>query len=613
MSEGGRIFAERLNPQSENFQAAIKTLSRPPERELTEQDKFEVLTFEQSLARGEVPFGILAPDRVRHIEKGIPELSDTVKDSRICIDYFMQDEVFTELFPDQYPETLEQKRFIVQQQFARTHPDKATRKAWKSHRIRSQRYARTMLEQQVSRRLEDSPGEEGDPILFRVLENPQEFLDKATSAKDLRGYLRDIDKQLGSGRLDSAKKIMLDLHRERVNTMIASLYRHGITLLNQDRWGNILTDEQREQFFAALPALRPGVNRNIVMDESGIIDHERLAGKLDRLDRFMNGVDRTEAGHDRIGRALRDVAERQEQPPIEHPDYVYADVDPELLRTRKVDAAELAEMARQVLGAYGLLSEVEEYDKKRKGRAADNKWQVVIDDEATSSTVSVTPRRGIIEIPAKFNRTLNNISPAGALPCLDHEITHVIQAENGEKLGLGLFKGASGARSGAWFEGGAVSWETVSQERLFGQDRGVNLFYLAALEKRLDGGSMTDSAEAAARMYMRQHPEVSQESAVAHTVDRTMRLFRNGGELTLGTRYAAETSVLEYAEQAILADALPRDMWHLFYIGKVSLGDLAKLHSLGLIQKEKLLLPERLPSDILEPYVRENILSKPGQ
>ena len=42
MSEGIRVFPERLNPEGEEFRGAIEALSRPPERELSEEDRLEV-------------------------------------------------------------------------------------------------------------------------------------------------------------------------------------------------------------------------------------------------------------------------------------------------------------------------------------------------------------------------------------------------------------------------------------------------------------------------------------------------------------------------------------------------------------------------------------------
>jgi hypothetical protein len=64
MSEGIRIFPERLNPQGEEFSRAIEALSRPPERELSEEDRFEIKVFEHALANGEVPFGVLSPENI---------------------------------------------------------------------------------------------------------------------------------------------------------------------------------------------------------------------------------------------------------------------------------------------------------------------------------------------------------------------------------------------------------------------------------------------------------------------------------------------------------------------------------------------------------------------
>lgn len=119
MSEGLRLYPERLNPDSSEFQATIEAISRPPERELSAEDRFEVQTFEHALANGEVPFGLVAPERVRQPIATLNALEELqVDEKKYCLDYFIQDDVFYTVFPEASETPTGDRRAYARQQLA---------------------------------------------------------------------------------------------------------------------------------------------------------------------------------------------------------------------------------------------------------------------------------------------------------------------------------------------------------------------------------------------------------------------------------------------------------------------------------------------------------------
>ena len=615
MSEGIRVFPERLNPEGEEFRGAIEALSRPPERELSEEDRFEVASFEHALANGEVPFGVLSPENIRKPEKSMREIYDmSIREEKYCVEYFLQPEVFAEHFPEGHDVSEEQRASYVRAEMARRIID-SERRPKLEVLSESKLFARKILENHL-RQLDEtgSYDAETDPSYERGLRDPELFLEKAEALRDMRGYYRDVQKQASSigGKNAELKKELLTMHVERVNLLTAAVYREALTLIRQDREGYILSDTQKERMKVALPALRRRTDREESV-EAGFVDRESFARFLDRIDKFISGIDREgDKGH--IPEVLRQLRETYEFKKGEtRQNYTYTVVDPELLKQRKVSAEELRQMVEMTLAEYGLLSEQKDYDPESDEPAPDGKWRAVIDPKASRKTLGVTSIKRCVMIPQKFGRTLGQARPAGALPVLDHEITHVLQNHNAELLGLELFSTLGAARSSGWLEAGGVATETASLDALFGKDRRVNFTYLAALEKRLEGGTMVECAHEFLKVRRRDDPEGDYGKAVKGAIGGALRLYNSGGELTHGTPYVARSGALEYAEQKVLADALPEDQRWMLYIGKSSLQSIATLYRLGWIEKEKLLIPERLPSAIVEPLVRENILATSGQ
>ncbi len=193
--------------------------------------------------------------------------------------------------------------------------------------------------------------------------------------------------------VDVAKRLMLQLHRERLNTLIAASYRDAITLIEQDRIGNVLNDEQRTNLFRSLPGLATS-NKDTLLDDAQLVDKERFARTLSRIDHFINGVDKNR-DYSPVSQALLDLREHYSSNEVQG-EYEYQDIDPEVLKSKIINAKELAEMFRLVLTEYGLLSTDTSYDPKSTKRAEDGLWKVVIDPRASRKTLAINSLKGAV-------------------------------------------------------------------------------------------------------------------------------------------------------------------------------------------------------------------------
>jgi hypothetical protein len=97
-----------------------------------------------------------------------------------------------------------------------------------------------------------------------------------------------------------------------------------------------------------------------------------------------------------------------------------------------------------------------DYDKDRSGRAPDELWQVVDDPSVTN--LSVDGQQGVIRVSfgKRGERELASLTPAGAVPVLDHEFTHLIQHENKQRIGLAITDKVGMDRADIVQEAGAI-------------------------------------------------------------------------------------------------------------------------------------------------------------
>ncbi len=591
------LYPERPSEMAESYVKAIETFHRAPEFELNPEEKAEVQAFEQALCRGEFPQGFeFLSSRTELPPKNIAEIvTQTAGLKTFCVDWYMQTtEGIQTLQKLGYEGNLTQIN-EVKSFLARAIP-RAKAEGMNTHQKISRTWAEDQLVETLKNRLENGKTEIKDPEFLTLIENPQAVIDKISDARKLKSFYKNIESTLrhqpGSNVTD-AKLVFLTMHRERINDQIANLYRQAIPLLNQYRLApEVLTSSQVEDLTDSFPVLK----------SADTTDMEKMARLFSMIDKFITGIDaengfgQISAEIERLEIALQNQSQKAE--------FQASDTDSEKLANERVDAEQMKALIQKILREYGLLSSEEKYSVKDKGRPADNLWRAVI--SKVQKSFSVNSSKGVVWIPISFNRTLKQKKPTGVLPLLDHEITHVLQHENAAKLGIGLMKVDRGARGSLWFETGATRNETEAYSKYFGIERGTNFNYLKAMQKQLDGGSISECAEVFYESLLNSGDVTDTEEAIETAVNRTLRLFRNGTEWSQGTGYLTNTEPLEYAEQQILDRNMPDDLRWLYFVGRANFQTLAELHRIGWLKKDEIFIPERMPAEIALEEIRSS-------
>jgi hypothetical protein len=585
------MYPERPSEMAESYVRSIETFHRPPEFILSEQEKAEVQGFEQALCNAEFPPGFEFLEN--RIEKPPKNIAEIVKEKSgmktFCVDWFVKT-----------PEgvaCLEQMGFVgniinkeeVKAFLAGTIPKVEAGENIEIGYTDSRIWARTQLESKLREILEDGSSAIEDPEYFTILAKPEELAQKISNARNLKQFYKTVESGLRSqesSNVIDSKLVMITMHRERLNTLIASAYRQAIPLLQQYRLApEILSTNQVDELTNAFPILK-NVNTT---------DMEKMARLYSMIDKFITGID-VENGFSQISSEIQRLEIALSSKPQQVSENRGAMVSEELAKTR-VDAEQMKGFIKKILSEYGLLSSVEKYDKKNKSRASDGLWQVVKSKVRKSFSVASGP--GIVWVPESFNRSLGQKKPTGVLPLLDHEMTHVLQHENASKLGIGLLQIDRSARGSLWFETGATYSENRSFANNFNVDRGTNFNYLKAMQKQLAGGNISECTKVFYDSLIASGDVKDKDEAIATAVDRTLRLFKNGTEWSTGSGYLTNTEPLEYAEQQVLARNMPKDLEWLYFVGRANFQTLSQLYRIGWLKKEDIFIPNRTPSSIV--------------
>lgn len=248
------------------------------------------------------------------------------------------------------------------------------------------------------------------------------------------------------------------------------------------------------------------------------------------------------------------------------------------------NAEQIKQFFETVLGEWDMLSDHsalwQEVDD-RDGFAADEKFQVIITPRRKNMSVDSTRR--IVNIPEDTLRPLVGLYPAGALPLIAHELSHVLQAyadyELGQQIPLARIKGH---RYRILREAGGSYQERVLCRDYFGIGREPNGHYVRAYVAKSNGASRLGVARAfyASVNAGKQLTPEEDQAARDFAVNRTARLYRHGGH---------NSQVLDYVEQAVVCDVLFRHLTpeqaNAFLLGSTSfsLPDSALLHRFGLL------------------------------
>lgn len=445
-----------------------------------------------------------------------------------------------------------------------------------------------------------------NPTKVMVVRNPQELINKIVGLRQLKHYQRAVGKRLRKKLEEQprasiqARLVMLTIHQRRTNELLADTYPAAGSLLQQEsaRSPQIITDK------------RKAIKEN--MHGLAQLGDERAGHFLARLDKFREGAGqlRAEDGEytpvsTEIEQLAANLATAEDQPEIA--EYALANMPRSQWESVSVKAAEWKDWAQESLAAYGLLSSDKEYDPDRQGRASDGLWQVA--EDASVTNLEVKSEQGVILVPAGRERRLASLTPAGAVPVLDHEIMHVIQHENKQKLGLAITDKVGMDRSDIVAEAGAILAETKAQEEVFGQRRPLNTHYLRAVQAKLRGGSFRECMQAFFESMRQQSPKSEPKTIAKQAIDRTTRLFRNGGSLDDCSGHVSNSQPLVYLEQELLVRESRRQQAEaLTMVGGTNVLMLAELRRVGMLDLSQLTLPKQRPSQLLLAKIRQKIL-----
>ena len=308
----------------------------------------------------------------------------------------------------------------------------------------------------ISEHLAGNPTEDGrylDSPKVTVNFAPEKLLQKFEVLQQFRTFYRSVSQEVQAGestRVQAAQTTLLQLHWAKVNNMVASLYPAVLNLAEQiqNSPATEKTVAWQKRLFAAAPVIRQAFKEQAEDKTEFSNDFTR------RLDLVRNGAEYAAAGSfSPISSAAEELAQSIEEQSQTAGEDLPAVVSPEVIErldTTRWGAPELKAFLESMLTDWQLLSS-EQTDWQsvadRVGKTTDQKWQVIVTPKVDS--LSVDGIKGTMSVPESFDRTLAQMSPAGALPVAAHELTHVLQAESdtalAAQLPLAIVKGRRSA------------------------------------------------------------------------------------------------------------------------------------------------------------------------
>lgn len=453
---------------------------------------------------------------------------------------------------------------------------------------------------QLAEQLTKNPDEDKDYKLDKPISvnyDPNKLLDKIEDLQAYRRFYRQVRmhlKQTDETLVRYAKEEILALHRSRINEMVAGLYEGVVRLAFQlvEDDNDEININYRKRLAEAMPVID---STFLQAREDRVYGLETMAGSFSRrLDFLRNGAAWTGSGDfSPISSELATLARELKQ--NNDSQISKSSLDHELIERLKVvrwNADQLSQFTEDILSEWGLLSgysatwtDVE----ARNGFADDAKWQVIITPKVRSLSADGSKRT--LNIPEKYNRSLVQEQPAGALAVVAHELEHLVQNEFAYRMAdvIPLAK-IKGRHVSTMRELGAITQERLTQQ-LFGINRSTNTHYLSALEVKLSGGNKLEAARAFYNSYTKGEmlsPDKSKEAREL-SADRVHRFYRYGGH---------NSQPLDYVEQELIQRNLSElPDWQrdtILILGSVfDLPDLARLRRCGIVE-----LPKDIPLDL---------------
>jgi len=597
--EPARFYPERPGA---NIDSSITILSLPPEIVSTEEERRNAFMIESALTKGQDLYGVLLVDnsanrpKVRGVEKIY--LENKVNTLDFFVDYFTSSRegfhalVLLRFEPngDEVHDT-EIIEFLSGFDYSSIPANSIAEVAGES---------RQFVEKTIADQMEENNFESIDgltvPTKITIVKNPEKLATKIMELRDLKEFLKKYS-QAESVVNSPQISAVVNMHSRRVNDLIVSSYSDVLALIKQYKASPNKKSED------AIQQIRAANATPFFSDDIG-------GSALSRIDKYMNGAgEEIEDGdYSPISDSAVDVAKEiisDKDEKVASAGGKYSEYS-ELFDKVKVDAPEFQNWVKKVIKEYGILSNIpeSEYSPDRAGCAEDGNWQVVI--HPTVDNLAIDGKQRVVKIPVDLKKSLAQLSPAGAVPVLDHEVGgHVVQWENKKRMGLSITEVVEIDRSDVYKEGGGIMEETDTQKVLFGQDRGTNIDYITASMAKLNGLNYLDCVKAFFDSNMASDPKKSKRGAAKLAANRVLRLFRNGGALEDESNFLSNSQPLVYLEQDLVVKKLKeKGMEKLLHFG-INLDVLADLHRVGLIDIRNIWIPDKKPSEILEPEIRE--------
>lgn len=562
----------------------IESLLRDPEVYLDDQEKASVYAFARGLFDGRLSDDFkVAPlaegEPVRDLQT-VDSTSTAGSNQSFYVDYFKTETALADVA------TLGldlESDVSVREQLYRLSivPDKTTAKVRKEIAARSLNwYKRELADRLQQPKENDAVQPDGEVV--NVEFDPGKFFKKFNELQAYRVFYRQVSRSLREAEptpQNEAQRTVLNIYFARVNALVAEMYPH---MHNLDRQIENLPPNEtfnnwRYQLLRAAP-IAANVRKQIEEERE-----EQVSDHLRRLDLLRHGAASWEdvSNYSPISHEVDQLAtelSEAEQPEVAGT----AQLGPEVLeymRNTRWDASQMKQFCEAVLNSWGILSEHQaEWTEvsDRSGYAEDEKWQVIISPKVSS--LSVNGKKKTVTVPEKYDRSLSQVTKAGALPGAAHELSHIWQHEFSFKLAdtIPLAK-IKGKRYVTGFEMGGIQQERAIHT-MIGQVRPTNVTYLRALQAKLAGANQTQAARAFAEAMGDMTPEHAKTAG-----SDVLRLYRGGGH---------SSQALDYIEQELLLRSMsgltPGEVRAVAIAGgSFSIRDAAALHRFGLIELPK--------------------------
>lgn len=454
----------------------------------------------------------------------------------------------------------------------------------------AQRSCRWAREQLATQLLHDESTDETylAPQRLTVNYDPDAILQKAAAVRSYQLFYEQVSRSLArepDTRVVEAKRVVLELYAGRLRAMAAVDVLPAVLSL-EDQLTFARPSAQKSAWEKAIQRAAPPIGAlHVLAGEPRIMARSTYARHLDAI-RQGAPYELDEVHGQPESFTAQTVADLQRALELLQKPADFLRKTSLGLQLEKVvwHAPEIKSFIEEILRTWDMLSEqsvVWAEVERRAGFAPDGKFQVVITPRRTHMTVDSVRR--IVNVPETIARPLAGLYPAGALPLIAHELTHVLQAfadyELGRRIPLARIKGR---RYRIVREAGGVYQESIMAKKYFGTSRRPNWHYLAAYQEKLLGRSRVAVARAFYESYVADRQLNAEEAAAARelAVDRTARLYRRGGY---------NSQVLDYLEQsvvcAVLLERTDPVRANAFLLGASSfnLEDSAALHRYGLL------------------------------